>query len=620
MSAVLAADTAPAGGAAMTQVIGMTVGLSIAFGALALLGNAHRAGRRTPLGALAAFSRRVSGLPAWAALPLAVACVAMLTAFFGYMWDASWHIDRGRDPGPLANPAHYFILAGLYGIIAAGYLATILPRDGEMPGRSAVRIAPGWNAPLGGLMMAGAGCFAFAGFPLDDLWHRIFGQDVTLWGPTHLIMLGGGMLSLLGTALLFEEGVASRRRRTSAGTRPRPRSWFRLPIWPTRALIAAGFLAGLSVFQGEFDFGVPQFELVLHPLLIAVSAGLALVTARIWIGRGGALGAAAIYLVMRGAISLAVGPVLGFTTPALPLYLPEALCVELVFLVAGSRSRVAVGAWAGLAVGTVGFAGEWPWINAVMPIDWTSALMPEGLILAAVGGVAGGIVGAVLALGIRRELPQPRLAARLAAGSLVAIMACFAFGLADHTPSGASATVSLSDASPAPHRTVNATVRLDPPDLADGANWVRGIAWQGGKLVGFELRKVGEGVYETPSPLPVYGDWKAGIRIQNGHSVIGSPIYSPADTAIPLPEIPATSSFTRPFEPDRELLQRERKPDTPGWLWTTASLVALVAALAFMSVLAAALARYARGGPREVPPRAERRSKPVPTAIPGASS
>ncbi len=42
-------------------------------------------------------------------------------------WDISLHIDNGRDDGPLANPAHYFILVGLFGIFTAGFLAMVLP-------------------------------------------------------------------------------------------------------------------------------------------------------------------------------------------------------------------------------------------------------------------------------------------------------------------------------------------------------------------------------------------------------------------------------------------------------------------------------------------------------------
>src|SRR3954447_5540180 len=155
------AAAAPAGGAATGQVIAMVVGLSVGFSALILLGEAHRRGRRTPLGTLAAFSARVSGLPAWAALPLAVTGLALVGALFGYMWDVSLHIDRGRDAGPFANPSHYFILAGLYGVIAAGYLSLVLMKPGELPGRSAIRISSDHAVPLGGVLIGAAGLFAF---------------------------------------------------------------------------------------------------------------------------------------------------------------------------------------------------------------------------------------------------------------------------------------------------------------------------------------------------------------------------------------------------------------------------------------------------------------------------
>ena len=54
--------------------------------------------------------------------------------------------------------------------------------------------------------MAGCGLYAMIGFPLDDIWHRIFGQDVTLWGPTHLMMIGGAGLSLFAVLMLEYEG------------------------------------------------------------------------------------------------------------------------------------------------------------------------------------------------------------------------------------------------------------------------------------------------------------------------------------------------------------------------------------------------------------------------------
>src|SRR5882757_3324345 len=143
-----ASTTKPAGGAEIGQVIIATVGgLALSFGVLALVVG-HRSGRLKIVGRAAALAEREAGVPGWAALPGALLGAALLTAVFGMYWDISLHIDNGRDPGPLANPAHYFILIGLFGVLFAGVLAIGLPVD-EKPGRAAVRISEGWYAPVG---------------------------------------------------------------------------------------------------------------------------------------------------------------------------------------------------------------------------------------------------------------------------------------------------------------------------------------------------------------------------------------------------------------------------------------------------------------------------------------
>ena len=58
-------------------------------------------------------------------------------------WDISLHIDDGRDPGPLANPAHYLILVGLFGIFVAGFLAIVLPERQAEPARDPHQPATG---------------------------------------------------------------------------------------------------------------------------------------------------------------------------------------------------------------------------------------------------------------------------------------------------------------------------------------------------------------------------------------------------------------------------------------------------------------------------------------------
>src|SRR2546423_2176733 len=303
-------------------------------------------------------------------------------------WDISIRLDKGRVPGPLANPAHYFILVGLFGVFTCGAVSVALA--GRRPSAVAVEISRSWWAPLGAVLILVCSAVSLIAFPLDDLWHRIFGQDVTLWGPTHLLLFGGASFSVIGAWILHREGKAA-----SIKTPPKTRQ----PIFIARyrePLLAGSFLIGLSTFQGEFDFGVPQFRLVFHPMLLMLAAGVALVAARLRLGRGGALKAVLVFLVIRGGLALIVGVILPHTTPKFPLYLAEALVVEAVALRFPRGRPIAFGAVAGVGIGTIGLAAEWGWSHVFWTIAWPSALFPEGAIVGLIAAVAGGILGGVI--------------------------------------------------------------------------------------------------------------------------------------------------------------------------------------------------------------------------------
>ena len=68
------------------------------------------------LGRASALAERVTGEPGWAVLPAALASASLIVAGLGLYWDVALHIAQGRDAGPLANPSHYLILAGLFEI------------------------------------------------------------------------------------------------------------------------------------------------------------------------------------------------------------------------------------------------------------------------------------------------------------------------------------------------------------------------------------------------------------------------------------------------------------------------------------------------------------------------
>jgi len=580
-----AAQAKPAGGAALGQVVIATGAAAVLTAGLLVLGAGHRSGRIGLLARLAARSERGlgGGMPGWAALPSLVSLISLVTALLGMYWDISLHISRGRDVGPLANIAHYPILIGLFGIFTAGVLAVVLPK-GERPGAAAVRITRDWYAPAGGVLLAGSGFYALLGFPLDDVWHRIFGQDVTLWGPTHLMLIGGAGLSLVALMVLEREGRAAR----SDDSGPAVRPWVRDV---RRAAITGGLLIGLSVFQAEYDFGVPQFRLVHQPFMIALAAGCALVAARLWIGRGGALLSVVFYMLVRGGVSLVVAGVIGQLWAVVPLYFAEALCVELA-APALARRPLWFGLVSGVSIGTAGFAAEYGWSHVVMRLPWTSDILPEGVIMAVTGGVAGGLLGALLFLGVQGRLPRPAVARPIFAVALVMIAAGVTNGLLITVPRDVRVSVALTDVGgDAGHRSAGARVTVSPADAVATPSWVTITAWQGEGLHVDRLVALGGGVYRTTGRMPLSGQWKTLVRLHDGRSIGAVPIYLPDDPGIGARRLPAPQRFTRPVQDERRVLQRELKQGVPGRLWTAASAVVLCCTLALVLALAWGVAR-----------------------------
>ncbi|MBJ7452931.1 MAG: hypothetical protein JHC71_12740, partial [Blastococcus sp.] len=583
---LLAAETRPAGGAALGEVaLASAIGAGLTAVLLGLVW-VHRTRRSTVLTTVGNKLGSATGVPAWVALPTILTTLSLLVALLGMLWDIALHIGVGRDEGPLANPAHYLILFGLFGVFAGGILACAMPLD-EKPGPAAVHFIRGWDVPVGGILLTVAGFYALLGFPLDDVWHRLFGQDVTLWGPTHLMLIGGAGLSIVGLLVLEQEGhgtLSTDDGDVKAGRTAR---------FVRQAAATGGLLLGMSVFQGEYDFDVPQFRLVLEPFMIAAAAGLALVAARLFMGRGGALAATAFFLVIRGGIALFVGPGLGELTPSFPLYLGSAIVVELLALIVPLvRRPVLFGAVAGIGIGTIGHATEAGWTHVVQTLSWNRDVLVEGTLMAIVGGVAGGLLGSLLALGLRRRLPRPAVARTLVLGSLAALAACLVNGLIATVPDDLDATFAITDVTSDP-RTADITVQLDPANFVDDPAWVQITAWQGDGLVVDALERTGEGEYRTTEPVPLHGTWKTLLRVHDGRTLTAIPIYLPADEAIGEDEIPAEDGMTRSAIPEIDILQRELK-ESGGGAWLVANLVVLACTLALIAALAWGVARYSR--------------------------
>jgi hypothetical protein len=586
---VLASSTTspPAGGGNIGEIV---IATAVSFAAVAVviaIGVRHR--RHQTLDPLVRKVEDRTGLPAWTVLPIGAVGVSLLVAVWGYYWDVSWHIDRGRDPGAFANPAHWFIIIGLDGIAFGGLLALLLG-DGRSP--SAVRLTGRWSVPVGALLLSACGVVALAGFPLDDIWHRLFGQDVTAWGPTHLQLIGGASLSTLACWALVVEG----QRVAGDGLTPLGRTIAKA----ADVGFAGALLIGMSTLQVEFDFGVPQFRGVFHPVLIALGAGVALVAVRIRLGRGGALLALAFFWVARGALTLGI-VALGRSTQHIPLYVAEALIVELVAAVVGRHRQLTLGAVAGFLIGTVGFATEWGWSHVWMPLPWRADLLPEAVVLTAVAGTAGGVLGGLIGRALAPDgvahQRTPRGVAGLAWAGAAAVIAV-SLPITETTSWTADLHLTAATADTdtgAPRAEVAASLDPGADAAAAHAAWFEVLAWQGsrdGSVGGVErqvMQRQPDGTWQSAAPIPVGGTFKTMLRLHRGSGMQAVPIYLPADQALHASEVPAVDGL-RHFQREKSILQREAKTDKAGLERLAYAAIALIA-LAWFALLSWGLRR-----------------------------
>lgn len=519
--------------------------------------------------------QRRSRIAPWASAGVEMALWALGVAFVGFMWDVAWHADIGRDRELFTVP-HMLILIGLGGIFAGGLLSILVA---NLTGGEAGWSLRGYRIPFASVPVTLMGFGALIGFPLDDYWHAVYGIDVTMWSPTHLLMIGAASLTPLALWLMAVEGGARR------------------PPAP----LGAAVLVGLSTFQLEYDMGIPQWQLLFQPALIAAAAGIGLVAARSALGRWGALRTAVMFLVTRGVLAVLIGPGLGQVLPHFPLYLGEALCVELAFLVLAGRPPAAVGAAAGLLIGTVGLATEWGWTHLWYLHPWPANLLND-IWIAVVIAIAAGVVGVAAGRVLSR---QP---AGVPAAAVVLALAAIGGLLAWHLPlrSAAPATATMSTRTVGPvwfatdrdgqvslRRNVSVDLTIQPAAAAAHPDWLSITAWQGQapiRVIG--LRETAPGHYTSTNLVPVGGSWKTLVFLARGDVVSAVPVAMPPDPGYGLPGIDAPAHRTEAFVPASHWLMRESHG---GVIWPALGAMVAFAVFVIAWVLALGLAYRAFG-------------------------
>jgi hypothetical protein len=130
---------------------------------------------------------------------------AKAVAGIGVGWDIRWHIVIGRDSFWIAPHVMTYAGVAVAAIVSFGLLVaeTWAAPHGRAP-RDAFRIA-GLVGSRGAHLAWWGIALTIVAAPIDDLWHRLFGIDVTLWSPPHLLGLLGAQVNSLGCLLLARE-------------------------------------------------------------------------------------------------------------------------------------------------------------------------------------------------------------------------------------------------------------------------------------------------------------------------------------------------------------------------------------------------------------------------------
>ena len=313
-------------------------------------------------------------------------------------WDADWHSRVGRDG--FWTPPHlvFYSTIAATGLICAGVvlLETWLYRR-RYPGYNDQTTTPVlffFRGPVG---------FALAGFgmlvmlisaPLDDYWHRIYGIDVKVWAPFHVMLLLGIIMANIGLVYVFASEISRRRQgqAVASGLLAEIRSLFEpatlglilaMMFLITRFLFLMGETTGLE--RGNLTLGglvLPAYSLVVVMLPVALVA-LAGATGRV----GAATLAGLVLLIFR----LIDAPLIQWGVDYLvkdqgrslregsarevvwvwiyPLFLPlVGLAIDLIFYLTRSwreagpgRRQLLVAGGAGLVGGLFLFLLERPW-------------------------------------------------------------------------------------------------------------------------------------------------------------------------------------------------------------------------------------------------------------------
>jgi len=215
--------------------------------------------------------RRLRRLGAWLLLYLC------LQAELGLAWDRNWHDLVGRDQ--FFTSPHIMLYSGVGG---AGLIALIivlldtLRYNRKQPGvddNSTVQVLRYFHAPLGYILLGFGALTDLLAAPLDNYWHLLYGIDVTLWSPFHIMGTIGGVMEGLGIIYIFASEVVIERHAEHP-----PRLFLGLSglEWGTLVVFSALLNLTIPAVTAFVPITIGSLQFVTYPLPLVLAGGFSL--------------------------------------------------------------------------------------------------------------------------------------------------------------------------------------------------------------------------------------------------------------------------------------------------------------------------------------------------------
>ncbi len=161
---------------------------------------------------LAKGERRLRRVAAWTML------FFLLQGELGAIWDREWHFYVGRDW--FWTPPHTLIYSCVSGAGLIAFAVVLIDtvryyrRRPGVDDTSTISVLKIFHAPSG-FVLAGFGALGtLIAAPLDNYWHEMYGIDIALWAPFHLMGITGALIAIVGMVYVFASEAAYERERT----------------------------------------------------------------------------------------------------------------------------------------------------------------------------------------------------------------------------------------------------------------------------------------------------------------------------------------------------------------------------------------------------------------------